>query len=111
MIHIKKGASLLGLAPQMHIGLVTVLGAAVSLEARHTYIVITSGTERTTTHSYGSKHFSGNAVDVRSKMYSTYVKHEMLRLVREALGEEFDFILEYEGRNNEHFHLEYHPKG
>lgn len=63
-------------------------------------------------HSLNSKHYSGEAVDIRSKHLSTANKRKILEELRLALSypKLFDVLLEYENQDNEHFHIEYDPK-
>lgn len=67
-------------------------------------IVITSGTDGK--HMVGSKHYIGDALDLRrsnipSKLLDTY-----LTRLRGRLGGDYDVILEID-----HIHIEYDPKG
>jgi len=67
--------------------------------------VITSGSEETTRHGKTSLHYSGNAVDLRSRFFAD---PEMIAgLCREALGNNPDFEIIVEGN---HFHIEHQPK-
>ena len=56
-------------------------------------------------HSKTSLHYSGNAVDLRSRWF-TYPE-QVLAMCRDALGNnpDIDMILE-----SDHFHMEYQPK-
>lgn len=72
-------------------------------------VFITSGTEGR--HMPGSKHYTGEALDVRSHNFPSFAaKREFLNAVRRRLGRNYDVILESLGRPNEHFHIEYDPK-
>lgn len=62
------------------------------------------------THKRSSKHNSGNAFDVRSKQLTPEQKRDFLSAAIAALGEDYDVILEAEGTEYEHFHVEYDPK-
>lgn len=70
-------------------------------------IVVTSGND--STHMKGSKHYSDEALDIRTKNLSVDVKHELLATVKKRLGAGYDAILESEGGPNEHMHVEYDP--
>jgi len=72
--------------------------------------LITSGSEESTRHGKTSLHYDGGASDLRSKWFSH--PEMVLALCKEALGDnpDIDMILEYEGKANEHFHIEYQPK-
>lgn len=56
-------------------------------------------------HSKTSLHYSGNAVDIRSRNFSQ--PDSVLALCKDALGNsnDIDIILE-----SDHFHMEYQPK-
>lgn len=64
-------------------------------------------------HKIGSRHYSGEAVDLRSKHISnSVVKERVYNALFKALAKEgFDVLLEGKGSTNEHFHIEYDPKG
>lgn len=66
-------------------------------------LTITSGTDGK--HMVGSKHYIGQAVDIRSRGFALPVLVEILGAGRDLLGKDYDFILEAD-----HFHLEYDPK-
>ena len=69
-------------------------------------LVITAGTEVFNVngeriHMVGSKHETGEALDLRSRDVAIAFREALGREVNDALGEEFDFIQE-----GNHFHLE-----
>lgn len=68
-------------------------------------ITITSGND--SLHMTGSKHYSGEALDIRSKDMDN--KLIFLSKVMARLGDKYQGILEGEGTPNEHFHIEYDP--
>lgn len=102
LVSFKPGVLLEGLKPQILIGLL----AVYSVFSKYEYdLVITSGSDGQ--HMEGSKHYSGGALDIRSKHITNYaVKQKILSDCTIALGENFTFILESPGENNEHFHLQ-----
>jgi len=53
-------------------------------------------------HMENSKHFSGNAIDIRSRNIPNCI--EMCVEIREALGPDFDVVIE-----SDHVHIEYDP--
>ncbi len=61
-------------------------------------------------HSRGSLHYVGHAVDLRTKSLPRRTKVATLKKLREALGADYDVILEGEGTPNEHAHVEFQPK-
>lgn len=69
-------------------------------------LVITSANDAT--HAIDSKHYANEAVDVRSKSFPTSQAKRafMDRLYHEFGHESFTVLLENEGTDNEHFHLQ-----
>lgn len=62
-------------------------------------------------HRQGSYHYTGDAVDLRSKnLPSSAAKRNARDLLASRLGRDFDVILEDLGGGNEHVHLEWDPK-
>ncbi len=100
MLQIKQngGVKLAGLKPQI------VLAAAIcsdTFDKHRCDCVITSAND-SSEHMIGSKHYYGEAIDIRTKN----IDHEtMCAIVEELklfLGEEFDVVLE-----SDHLHVEY----
>lgn len=94
---IKDGVSIRGLQPQM------VLAAVIAEPILNKYdqeCVITSGTDGT--HSKGSRHYVGLAIDVRTWTLSN--KQQCVKDLQDALSGEFDVVLE-----SDHIHIEYDP--
>ena len=96
---LKPGVKLGGISPEMAV-------AAVVIESVIPGAVITSALDGK--HSTNSLHYKGRAFDVRSKTISD--KPSVLAFLKAALGAEFDVILEGEGTDNEHLHVEWDPK-
>lgn len=69
-------------------------------------LVITSGTEPEANHKPGSLHYSGAAVDLRTRHMAEADKKRAADLLRARLGAEFDVVLE-----QTHIHIEFQPKG
>lgn len=63
-------------------------------------LVITSGLEGE--HKKDSKHYTGEAIDVRT--WDLVNKQDCCTRIREALGDEYDVVLE-----SSHIHIEYDP--
>ena len=68
---------------------------------------VTSGNDRV--HMRGSKHYTDEALDFRSKHLTTAQKHALLTAVKARLPKGYQAILESEGSANEHFQIEYDP--
>lgn len=62
------------------------------------------------THMKGSKHYSDEAIDFRTKHLSKGDKVALLTELRRRLGKHYDVILEEEGKANEHGHAEHDPE-
>jgi hypothetical protein len=71
--------------------------------------VITSGSDGR--HRRDSKHYTGEAIDIRSHGLTREAKRTFRRRYQAALGEEYLVLLEDEGRPNEHFHAQVRRKG
>jgi hypothetical protein len=103
MIKLKPGVSLKGVQPQI------VLAALIveSIYASHSAVcTITSCND--SAHSTDSFHYRGLALDFRTKDYLSD-KKQLRDEIAAALGAEFDVLLENEGKDNEHIHVEYDP--
>jgi len=61
-------------------------------------------------HMVGSKHYDGNALDIRSKDLQPSIKILLLSKALVRLGKGYEGFLEADGKANEHFHVEYDPK-
>ena len=57
-----------------------------------------------------SLHYSGLALDFRTKHLAVMDKEKVLNAVRAALSNQFDIVLEQIGLPLEHLHIEYDPK-
>jgi hypothetical protein len=66
-------------------------------------LVITAGSDGT--HMAGSKHYTGEAIDVRSKTLGA-LKSRVVKLLRDELGPQFTVLLEAEDQPNEHIHAQ-----
>ncbi|MEK9724932.1 MAG: hypothetical protein VW405_15810, partial [Rhodospirillaceae bacterium] len=73
-------------------------------------VTITSGEDGR--HMPGSRHGTGDALDVRSRapFKGPVEKRAFLAAVLSRLGASYDGILEDEGGKNEHFHIEHDPR-
>jgi hypothetical protein len=101
---LKPGVKLTDLVPQM------VLAARIIEGVYDNYrceCVITSGND--SKHGANSLHYKGRALDFRTKNYAGD-KRALRDEIKEALGDDFDVILEDLGGVNEHIHTEYEPK-
>lgn len=59
------------------------------------------------THMKGSKHYSDEALDLRSKNFgNSILKHEFRDRLQFGLGGKFTILIEDEDTPNEHFHIQ-----
>lgn len=103
---LKRSVIIDGVRPQMMVA----IGFLEAAYANFGFsLIITSAKDGN--HKTGSKHYSGDGVDFRTKHLPGDVKHKILAFARaklDPLG--YDTILEYEGGENEHIHSEWDPK-
>lgn len=95
---IKQGVSIKGLRPEMLLGIYIV---DPIIESYGQEAVITSCTDGK--HKKGSRHYIGLASDFRT--WTLDSPEKCVRAMQEALGNEFDVILE-----TDHIHIEYDPE-
>ena len=101
MIKIKNsGVKLTELCPQL---VLVLCGTIQDIYKEHGSkdMVITSAND--SKHSSGSKHYRGDAVDLR--VWNLDNIDKTVDDIRQAIGMDFDVINE-----DDHIHLEYHPK-
>ena len=98
---LKPGVKLKDLQPQIVVAMVVVDSI---YQAHDTDCVITSCND--STHKPDSFHYRGLAIDVRTRNY--FEDKQALRdEIAQALGEEFDVLLEGVGTESEHLHIEH----
>lgn len=103
-LQLKPGVHLAKLSPQMALATIVVH----SIYAKNNAIcTITSAND--STHMAGSLHYAGNALDFRTKNYVAS-KTMLIEEIKQALGPDFDVILEAVDTDNEHAHIEYQPR-
>lgn len=102
---LKAGIKLGGLVPQM------ALGAFIVAEVYYGHgasCTVTSAND--SKHGTDSLHYQGRALDFRTKDFAGD-KQALLAELKEALGENYDVVLEDADGPNQHIHVEYQPKG
>ena len=67
--------------------------------------VVTSGND-SNKHVHDSKHYTNQAIDVRSKTFIGDLKHNVWESLKAKMGPKFTVDLENEGKENEHFHIQ-----
>ena len=108
MIYLKKGVIIDHRThPMMFIAMFAVDRIIV-----HNYSIpecwVTSGND--STHSKNSLHYKGRALDFRTKNWPMGREQNILTEIKNALGKDFDCLLECMGTPNQHLHIEYDPK-
>lgn len=104
-MQLKNGVKIEGLKVEILLGLLILSDVFKTYDVP---LVVTSALDGK--HMHGSKHYQGQALDLRSKNASVDIQKKILAEGKEKLGENFDFILEGEGTDNEHLHVEFDPK-
>ena len=95
---IKNGVDLRGLSPQMAIAY------TIATKCYGQYdCVITSAND--SKHGPNSLHYSGRALDLRTRHLNEQGLQAVFHKLKEALGEQFDVVLE-----SNHIHMEFDPK-
>lgn len=119
MISFKAGVSIKGITPQIVLAMKVIddiiysyakdTGQVVFNNYSRIDFVVTSVND--SSHMEGSKHYSGNALDIRT--HDWYFERtlrilDLILKVLKPLG--YDVIFESKGTPNEHIHIEYDPK-
>lgn len=97
---LKPGVRILGLRPEL---MVAVVAAESIWSKKGVEAVITSGVDGT--HSKGSLHYKGLALDFRVNTLPAGTWQEVRNELADALGGDFDVVLE-----KDHIHVEFDPK-
>jgi hypothetical protein len=67
-------------------------------------LVITAGSDGA--HMAGSKHYTGEAIDLRTKTLNATMRSSLMDTLRAELGPQFTVLLEDAGQPNEHIHCQ-----
>ena len=105
MYFTKPGVKLQGITPQWMYQYI-VVGRAFDFVGHD--CILTSACDGE--HGRKSAHNTGRAADYRTRHLSAGEKSVLLETVRQALGDEFDVLLEAVSTPNEHLHVEFDPK-
>ena len=102
LIKIKHGVLIGNIRPQMALAL-PIIASVYDFHAA-TELVVTSAQDGN--HMKGSKHYSGEAMDLRIWQFQTEAKQrQVVEMLKDCLGENYDVVLE-----STHIHVEYDPK-
>lgn len=99
-MNIKSGVRLLGLKPEMSLGILVINSIYNKFGLDATITAVTDGK-----HSHGSLHYAGCAVDIRTNDVPSDVLNNLVAAIKNSLSSEFDVVLE-----NTHLHVEWQPK-
>jgi hypothetical protein len=67
-------------------------------------LVITSGSDGV--HMKGSRHYTGEALDLRCHTMNATIRSALIASLRQALGPQFTVLLEDRGQPQEHLHIQ-----
>ena len=98
---IKSGVDIRGIGPEI---LLAIQEAREVYRAYGAEFTITSALDGN--HMEGSKHYEGQAVDIRIWDIPPGLRAEAAEAINRALGPQYDVVLE-----RDHIHLEFDPKG
>jgi hypothetical protein len=112
MIKLKDGVTWEGVQPEIMVGL-SYLYASFIIHDQF-MLVVTSTRYDYDKHMKGSKHYEGQAIDIRSRNIPQNERYLILSHAVKSLakyhGKDYYLFLEAKGTPNEHYHLEYDPK-
>jgi hypothetical protein len=100
MLTLKPDVRIFGLRPEIVIAILVAERAYAEIGCE---LMLTSGIEGT--HSAGSLHYAGSAVDFRTLNVAPDKLKPLVEKIRAALGPDFDVLLE-----TNHLHAEFQPK-
>jgi len=97
----KKGVQIRGIRSEMTLALAVIGQIMLDFKVEFVVTSVVDGK-----HSYGSLHYCGSAIDVRTRDLTEGQKLSLEVRVRSSLTNEYDVVLE-----SDHLHVEYQPKG
>ena len=96
----KDGVEINGVKPEIALCLIVVDNIYRNFGFELVVTAVTDGT-----HSAGSLHYVGYAIDTRTRDFSAIQKATIADTIRVSLTSEFDVVEE-----SDHFHIEFQPK-
>ncbi len=102
---VKQGVRLRGLTTPMLAGVMLVNSVYIEIGVECVWTSVNDSK-----HGLNSLHFSGNAVDFRTKQIPRAHLDKFLKRVKASVGVDFDAMLEFIGQPQEHLHVEYQPE-
>ena len=100
MLFLKNGVRVAGLRPEI---LLAVVAAERIYAEMGVACVITASVDGK--HSPGSLHYTGHAVDLRTRDVPSEQRAGLAARIRTCMGEDYDVLLEAD-----HIHIEFQPK-
>lgn len=104
IIRLKEGVRVAGLSPEIVLALQVAF--SIWLEYGDEDLIVTSCREGK--HSADSKHYKGDAIDLRSKFLGN--TGQRVRALQSCLGPDFDVLWERRDTPDEHIHIEWDEK-
>jgi hypothetical protein len=101
MISFKAGVRIDFASPAMQRLVITL--AQLARQERVDFVITSANDSR---HLVDSRHYTNEAIDIRSKSFPTAVKRRLREVYEAMLGPQFRVLLEVEGTDNEHFHAQ-----
>jgi len=99
-MRLKPGVRVQGMQPELMLAMVV---ANEVYKSHNIEFVVTSVVDGR--HSHTSLHYSGNALDCRTRDMSRDLAEFVTKEIKEGLGDDYDVILE-----SNHIHIEYQPR-
>lgn len=99
---LKKGVKLTGIKPEIVLACF-VVDEIYRDHGRPEGVTITSICDGK--HMPNSKHYTGEAIDTRTRYFNRSKQKELTQDIKDQLGAEFDIVLE-----RDHIHIEHDPK-
>lgn len=106
-MRLKPGVKLEGITPQIVLAACIVRNCYREVDPDASCTITSANDSK---HSSRSLHYQGKGLDFRTHDVRLTLKRVLLRRIQEALGDQFDVLLENEGTSNEHIHVEWDPK-
>lgn len=103
---LKIGLKVKGVQPELLLGLL--VADSVHRDLVDDGIVVTELTGGK--HKPNSLHYKGQAADIRTHHLSEKRRNLFNNALKDALGADYDVIIEFPGKPEEHMHLEFDPK-
>jgi hypothetical protein len=95
----------LGIAPELLLGVMVVNSIYDDLGIDCVITSITDGK-----HMEHSRHYLGDAIDIRCKNIPTRLRGDVYTLIKSSLTTDYNVVWEARGKPQEHFHISWKPR-